>query len=89
MIKEKNFDIFNADETGLFYGCTQDKTLTFEREQCSCGKQSEKQITVRRNYLPLDGFEKLLLLIIVKSANPKCFKNVKLNIKYFENKTER
>lgn len=90
MITEKNSqDIFNADKTGLFYRCTQDKTLTFEGEQCSGGKQSKRQITVRRSYLSKDGFEKLQLLIIGKSANPRCFKNVKLNVKYFENKTKR
>lgn len=33
----------------------------------------------------MKGSKKFPLLITEKSANPKCFKN----IKYFENKTER
>jgi len=42
MIKSKNpKDIFNADETGLFYRCTPDKTLAFKGERCSGGKQSK------------------------------------------------
>jgi len=32
-------DIFNADETGLFFKCLPDKTLCFKNEKCHGGKQ--------------------------------------------------
>jgi hypothetical protein len=39
-------DIFNADETGLFWKCLPDKTLHMKGEQCSGGKKSKERITV-------------------------------------------
>jgi hypothetical protein len=39
-------DIFNADETGLFYKLTPDKTLKFKGESCAGGKMSKVRITV-------------------------------------------
>ena len=43
MIKETPAkDIFNVDKTGLFYKCTPDKTLTFQGDHCSGGKNSKE-----------------------------------------------
>jgi hypothetical protein len=39
-------DIFNADETGIFFRLTPDKTLKFKAEKCTGGKLSKDQITV-------------------------------------------
>lgn len=39
-------DIFNADETGLFFKLTSDKTLKFKGEKCVGGKLSKERITV-------------------------------------------
>jgi hypothetical protein len=39
-------DIFNADETWLFYKLTPDKTLKFKGESCAGGKMSKVRITV-------------------------------------------
>ena len=39
-------DIFNADETGLFWKCLPDKTMSFKGDTCSGGKRSKKRITV-------------------------------------------
>lgn len=36
-------DIFNADETGLFYKCLPDRTLTFKNEKCHDGKNSKER----------------------------------------------
>lgn len=69
-------DIFNVDETGLFFKCTPDKTLAFKGESCSGGKHSKERITLLLG-ANMDGSEKLPLLMIGKSANPRCFKNVK------------
>ncbi|XP_057327621.1 tigger transposable element-derived protein 4-like [Microplitis mediator] len=39
-------DIFNADELGLFYNMTPDKTLKFKGDKCTGGKLSKRRITV-------------------------------------------
>lgn len=76
-IQDRNAkDIFNVDETGLFYKCTPDKTLTLKNERCSGGKLSKERVTLLVG-ANMDGSEKLPLLMIGKSANPRCFKNVK------------
>lgn len=57
-------DIFNADETGLFYKLLPNKTLAFKGERCSGGKQSKDRITVHVGASMLG--EKLPLLCIGK-----------------------
>ena len=53
-----------------------EKTLEFKSVSCHGGKQSKERLTamVCAN---MSGTEKLPLLVIGKSTNPKCFKNVK------------
>lgn len=81
-----NDDIFNADETGLFYKLTPDKTLKFKGERCRGGKLSKDRITVLV-CANLTGNEKRRLLVIGKSRNPRCFKNVKrLPVSYEANR---
>ncbi|XP_025832024.1 tigger transposable element-derived protein 4-like [Agrilus planipennis] len=80
-------DIFNADETGLFYKMTPNKTLKFKSEKCIGGKLSKERITilVAAN---MTGSVKRKLLVIGKSKNPRCFKNVKrLPVNYQANKS--
>lgn len=71
----KDEDIFNGDETGLFYKLTPDKTLRFKGETCEGGKLSKERITVFvvANLL---GTEKRKLLVIGKPSKPRCFKNI-------------
>ena len=69
-------DVFNVDEAGLFFQCTPDKSLTFKGEVCNGGKLSKLRVTLLIG-ANMDGSEKLPLLMIGKSANPRCFKNVK------------
>uniref|UniRef100_A0A1B6KQS9 HTH CENPB-type domain-containing protein n=1 Tax=Graphocephala atropunctata TaxID=36148 RepID=A0A1B6KQS9_9HEMI len=69
-------NIFNVDETGLFFKCTPDKTLAFKDEKCHGGKLSKERVTLLVG-ANMDGSEKLPLLMIGKSASPRCFKNVK------------
>lgn len=79
-------DIFNGDETGLFYKLTPEKTLQFKNEKCVGGKLSKQRFTafVCAN---MTGLEKRKLLVIGKSAKPRCFKNVKkLPVNYTANK---
>ncbi|CAB3246373.1 unnamed protein product [Arctia plantaginis] len=79
-------EIFNADETGLFYKLMPDKTLKFKGENCSGGKLSKDRITVMVA-ANMSGTEKKKLLIIGKSQKPRCFKVVKsLPVDYANNR---
>ncbi|XP_017475638.1 PREDICTED: tigger transposable element-derived protein 4-like [Rhagoletis zephyria] len=81
---DKN-DIFNADETGLFFKCLPSRTLAFRNEKCVGGKKSKERITVMvgSNW---SGTEKLRLLVIGKSKNPRCFKGLQyLEVDYENN----
>nr|XP_006817586.1 PREDICTED: tigger transposable element-derived protein 4-like [Saccoglossus kowalevskii] len=69
-------DIFNADETGLFFRLMPDKTLSFKNDVCSGGRTSKERLTVML-CANMDGSEKLKPLVIGKSKNPRCFKNMK------------
>lgn len=75
----KNYEdeeIFNADETGLFFKLTPQTTLKFKGEKCSGGKLSKDRVTVLVA-ANMTGTIKQKLLVIGKSKNPRCFKNVK------------
>uniref|UniRef100_A0A914VZL2 HTH CENPB-type domain-containing protein n=1 Tax=Plectus sambesii TaxID=2011161 RepID=A0A914VZL2_9BILA len=78
-------DIFNADETGLFWQLLPNKTLAFKGERCTNGKKSKERITVLVG-ANMSGTEKLPLLIIGKSAKPRCFKNAHVPLNYTANK---
>ena len=75
----KNFDaadIFNADETGLFFRALPNKTLAERSKKCVGGKMSKERLTVML-CASFTG-EKLKPLVIGKSAKPRCFKNVNI-----------
>lgn len=79
-------DIYNADETGLFYQLLPNKTLGFKGEKCIGGKNSKNRLTVLV-MANMDGSDKRKLLVIGKSLNPRCFKGVKhLPVDYTANK---
>jgi len=42
---DKN-DIFNADETGLFYRALPDRSLVLKKEECKGGKKSKERLTI-------------------------------------------
>lgn len=71
-----NKNIFNADETGLFYKCLPDRSMCFKEEKCHGGKNSKERVTILLA-ANMDGSEKLKPLMIGKSAKPRCFKNIK------------
>lgn len=78
-------DIYNADETALFFKCLPDKTFTFKGEKCHGGKQRQERLTLLQ-CVNMSGTDKLLLLIIGKSKRPRCFKGVKtLPVDYANN----
>lgn len=65
-------NIFNADETGIFYKMTPDKTLKFKGEKCVGGKLSKERITafVAAN---MSGTEKRKIMVIGKPKKPAMF----------------
>nr|XP_042907454.1 tigger transposable element-derived protein 4-like [Parasteatoda tepidariorum] len=79
-------NIFNADETALFFQCLPQKTLTFKNEKCFGGKHSKARITIMLG-ANMTGNQKLKPLIIGKSKTPRCFKGTKsLEVDYEFNK---
>lgn len=63
-------DVFNADESGLFFKCLPDKTLTFKNQKCHGGKNSKQRVTLMLA-ANMVGSEKLKILLIGKSAKPR------------------
>lgn len=66
-------DIYNADETGLFFKFALNKTL--KGEVCTGGKISNDSVTllIATN---MNLSDKLPFLVIGKFERPRCFKNV-------------
>lgn len=67
-------NIFNTDETGLFYKVLPNRTLSFKNESCNSGKKSKKKLTFVLCVNLIGEFQKSL--IIRKSKKPRCFKNI-------------
>ena len=68
-------DIFNCDETGLYYRMWPDTTLSYKHDTSRGFKKVKDRITVLVT-ASMTG-EKKRPLIIGKSHNPRCFKNIK------------
>lgn len=69
-------DVFNADETALFFKLLPDKTITYKGDVCAGGKRSKERVTVLIG-ANMTGTEKLPLFVIGKSQKPRCFKNIR------------
>ena len=68
-------DIYNADETALFWRLEPSKSFVYKGDSCHGGKRSKDRITI----LPcanMSGNSKLPLLTIGKFAKPRCFNGV-------------
>ena len=68
-------DIWNADETGLFWRALPDKSPSVKKGRCKGGKYAKQRITVLLIVNALG--EKEPPVIIGRSLIPRCFKNVK------------
>jgi len=80
-------DIFNMDETGLFYRSTASKSFHVKGETCRGGKMFKERLTVV--FCASMTGEKEPPVVIGKSANPRCFKKVSVSllpVKYYSNK---
>ena len=69
-------DVYNADESGLFFRALPDKTLALKSEKCSGGKLSKERLTVL--FCASMTGQKEKLLVIGKSARPRALKNVSI-----------
>jgi predicted transcriptional regulator len=67
-------DIFNMDETGLFYRDSAKSTFFTRGEDCSAGKRSKDRLTLAL-CASMTG-EKVKPLLIGKSKKPRCFKRI-------------
>lgn len=70
-------NVYNADETGLFFRTLPDKTLSIKGEKCVGGKLSKERVTILHCANMAGDKEKLLL--IGKSHRPRAFKNINVN----------
>ncbi|GBM29117.1 Tigger transposable element-derived protein 6 [Araneus ventricosus] len=80
-------DIFNADETDLFYRVLPEKTSCLEGKKCSGGKISKERLTLLLCCNMLEDFE--IPVVIGKAKKPRCFKNIdvrKLSVSWKSNK---
>ena len=70
-------NIFNADETCLFYKLQPDKTMIFKEQKCSGGKKAKDHLTLLVGASMM--CEKLPLVVIGKSKSPRstCFTGIR------------
>ena len=79
-------DVYNCDETGLYFKALPDGTICFKDDTLFGGKKAKERVTVLLN-VNTDGSDKRKPLVIGKSAKPRCFKGVKsLPVTYKANK---
>lgn len=82
--------VYNADETGLYFKSLPRKTLAAASERQASGFKEQKDRVTVMCCANASGTHKITPLIIGKSKNPHCFKKVKkenLPVKYMNNKS--
>lgn len=67
--------IYNADETGLYWRCLPQRTLAAEREKSAPGVKPSKERVTILCCANATGNDRLQLALIGKSKKPQCFKN--------------
>lgn len=81
-------NIYNADETGIFFRATPDGSLVFKKDKLFGSKKALDRMTVLL-CSNMDGSHKLPLLVIGKSAKPRSLRGVnleRLNVTYAHSK---
>jgi len=68
-------DIYNCDGTGLYFRATPDGSLCFREKKLAGSKKVMQRISVLL-CVNMTGSDKRKPLVIGKSANPRCFKNI-------------
>ncbi|KAG0419080.1 hypothetical protein HPB47_004372 [Ixodes persulcatus] len=70
-------DIFNLDESALFFKLLPNRTLVFKGQACTGSKHAKDRISIAF-IVNMTGSEKPPLLVIGKSEKPRCFKGGQL-----------
>lgn len=68
-------NVYNADETGIYYGALSDGTLTFTTDPLSGSKKAKDRI-MALVVVNMDGTDKRPLFIIGKNKQPRCFRGI-------------
>lgn len=79
IIEDGDYDfnnVYNADETGLYWKVLPSKSLASRHEEIAPGFKSSKQRITVMLCANVTGSHKLPLLIIGKAKKPRCFKGV-------------
>nr|XP_037286028.1 tigger transposable element-derived protein 4-like [Rhipicephalus microplus] len=69
-------DVYNVDETALYYQLLPQKTLAFTCDDCTGEKHSKVRVTVLVG-ASMSGSDKPKLSVISKSRSPRCSKHTK------------
>ena len=67
--------VFNCDETGLYFKLMPDRTLA-SFEKSADGRKTQKERVTINACANASGSIKLPLLLVGKSKNPRCFRNI-------------
>ena len=78
-------DVFNLDETELFWRLLPNKTMSFRGERCTGEKKSKHRITLLAGENRSDT-KKFPLLAIGKSNRPRALKDMEIPVKYKANR---
>jgi hypothetical protein len=81
VLQEKNLtpaQVYNADETGLYWRLLPERTLADHTEKEAPGFKKQKERITVMACCNADGSHKLPLLIIGKSKSPRCLKDVNI-----------
>ncbi|XP_064410276.1 jerky protein homolog [Latimeria chalumnae] len=70
--------VYNADETALYWCCMPRKTLATESEESPTGMKEPKERVTVLGCSNAAGMHKCKLMVIGKSVNPRAFKGVKI-----------
>jgi DDE superfamily endonuclease/Tc5 transposase DNA-binding domain/CENP-B N-terminal DNA-binding domain len=78
--------LYNADESGLYYHLLPDRTFVAASEKTAPGRKVRKERITFLLCANADGTHKMQPLVIGKSANPRCFKGFKNPLEYANSK---
>jgi hypothetical protein len=79
--------IYNADESGLYWKLLPDKTYVSSLEKTAPGRKAEKQRVTFLACTNASGSHKVKLLVIGKAENPRTFKNFNCPVNCDNSKT--
>ena len=82
--------VYNCDETGLNFKTFPSKGLVSQNEVCARGYKLSKECLTVLACNNVTGTNKMPLMVIGKSAKPRVFKNVNMNLLpvYYKNQNK-